>query len=434
MKIIPVLVLFLVLCFRVAAYNEAVYGCPGSIVRMIDNTHAVSYCPEGSTMYISYLDIGPVTSSPQPMNVKKFRLDRHRYGYASDLRVHNGQIYLCGSYQNKGYLIHMKLADLVNALGSESISYDFDTVPEETAVKKMAVYTLDGEDYIAAICYKDSAQTPYLYRSFSVLHIKNFGQNFTYRLRNVSSSKLKLDDIVATDPYVALIGVEIAQYAASIWLCDKGDVTNSMMDNYYRFQMDQAEDLFSVQMAAWMKDDEIAVAYMGYDRSASVYTTRIRYYDLGASPMPQMINAQQFGLGEKGAPCDMTYMPVTKTLLLTQYQASDPEQYHIMYLDPLQTVPYTAVAIRDADGKCYAAIDCDRASTYYVAQCANTMFKDQTQSSATICTQDDQFQIKPIPRREPNAEVYPDDVAGYSHMDRMSMDLDVPSPFPPCPY
>ena len=377
--------MLLLLGLQSFAYNEVTPNYSGALSRMIDIDHAVSCDKVNRDWIISYIDI---TSTPNA-TINKATITVPDLSDINDMRITSTQIYLCGrTVFSNGIFITLSLNDLITPPASGSINFDYEIVSEVSSINKIVVYDLGGTTHLAAVCHKEIVTTPYMYRKPFVLHIKDFPNQTTYTLKYFDDEQILLDDIVVTNNYVALIGHHDSYRGTSIWKCDKSNIFNSMMDTMYYYPDIEA---LSFHHAAWLDNDEIAVAHFAISPTYLTLATQIRYYKLSNM---RMFNGQEFLLGGKGEPQEMSYLPQTKTLILTQHEYHT-HPYKIIYLLPQKTNSYTTTYLYDGDDNPYRSVDCYRPSTFFVSQGAKILFKDQTQPT-NLCIKSDLLEIYPI--------------------------------------
>lgn len=154
----------------------------------------------------------------------------------------------------------------------------------------------------------------------------------------------RLYDVVATDKYIAFVGIITNSSFLSIRKCDKsGVLTTPACRNYYIYDLPAQ----GVPCAAAMEGDKIATAQECIIINQVENATHVRLFDLQTM---NMYSAQSMRSTYKSFINDLTYMPYDKTLLLVHVDqnGSNPD-HRVVYFRPTTPTPYLTHAVTDAN-------------------------------------------------------------------------------------
>ncbi len=295
------------------------------------------------------------------------------YGYeVYDMQSWGDDLFICGQYAPTGsaFLASIPIPDIASG-GSANVRYQVSN--NASVLYKMVVYPDDnhnlrvvalGDEYYANNNYP-SILVNNNYKSggisyttlfdpcasssctqnllFEFVNPQNYWNTTAYDFIPVNdrSADERIDDIVVTDNFVALIS-RVSSFSTpilAIRLCDKNDVVNT-----YPFNINWCyipDEGHSKYVCCSMMGDTIALATRGeYILGSGVpYDIRIRTIDLYSMTMT---GSQAFSLNNyMSDPIDMVYVPDKHTLVLLQDMIfptnGSVNNYTFLFVEPYNT-------------------------------------------------------------------------------------------------
>lgn len=313
-----------------------------SIIRSYSSSEFISYYVDPASGF------GVICMSDIYGNMNYINLD---FGYeVYDMQIANKYLFMCGVYAPtySAFLASVYIPDIASG-GPATVKYQvsdnasdfYKMVAYEDAYGDTRVVALGNEyygnsSYPSIFVNNNYEKNGVLYNSpysyFNVCPSYTCTQNLLFEFINpqtrygVSSynfipvddsyTEERIDDIVVTDNYVALIGRVHNMSRLAIRSCDKNDVLGTYTTNCVSCII--TDEGFSEYVCCAMMGDTIALATRGeYAIGSSVpHDTRIRTLDLVTKTIT---GSQAFSLNNYASnPIDMVYVPDMHTLVLLQ--------------------------------------------------------------------------------------------------------------------
>lgn len=316
------------------------------MVRSWKPNFAVAYQTDGTDHYFSIIE-----NYNTVMKSVKFSGSNM---FIHDMQILGDTLYFCGSQGGVGFINFVKISDIYNSSGTNILNtgakFSLDPTLSYT-VSRMAVYYDNyGTQHVAAFGYWDEHTTPYIYRRYFLAetYFQSNGRIFTadWAVSNSDGSHIQgpINDVVATDHYVAFVGTSSGCSQLSIRRVNRNYVVGTQY--VYNYNCPSTGN----PVATAMRGDNIAVA------SANTYTPvtsqiEIRSIDLGTM---NMYDAQKFAAPEKSIAEDIIYAPHdNKLLVIPMLWETTGDHYPVIYIDPGRTTPYNALAMTSTNIRSY---------------------------------------------------------------------------------
>ena len=314
------------------------------MVRSWKPNFAVAYQTDGTNHYFSIIE-----NYNTVMKSVKFSGNIT----VEDMQILGDTLYFCGSHNGEGFIDWIKVSDIYDASvsNSQGVKFRLDTTLPYTVSRMAVYYDGEGEPHIAAAGYWRDRIVANFYGSDTSYYI--ISRNFLVEIQDLSGSFVvqwattnndgsliegTINDVVATDNYVAFVGLNNDYSKLSIRRADKYSV---FMSGYRIYDYNCLTMCKPVATA--MNDDNIAVA-TSYEINPSVSNRiEIRSFKLGTM---NMYDAQGFLAPDKSTAEDIIYVPrQNKLLLVPMLWQTTGAHYPVIYIDPGRSTPYNAPTV-----------------------------------------------------------------------------------------
>ena len=351
------------------------------------------------TFYYDYSDTSKrfVWDDPATSIGSYFELDSNFS--IQDFERIDDKVFFCGRYDTSGVVGYF--SESLFSLWPANVTYS--VIPETAILTKMDVY-LDHHTshYVVAAVGEDRRNYP---TEESGLFIFDFYASSVSYYYNELNPRI-FQDVAVTDNCIVTTGVfNVTSNLLALTVVDKSDLSQ-----FLPFTPNETAG----EMSSWnysvthLKDDKVAISTLVFDTpSPTYYSIPVHVFDASAKAF---VNSQKFYVIEKtSARNEMRYFREYSTLLLLHnnyYPTLNNINSVIYYLDPFNTLPYSALLTYNAN---YYYYSLDRyPGSHFLAtgkektKCHSFMIHDSQSQPKFNCLQSDNENVYIITRPKKN--------------------------------